>query len=626
MSSPLPFVRIPFVCVLSAIFACLVCSGDPRSSAHGKEPISAATDSPNRSDADDLFLPEFSLQTALGRQVSPGDFVDDDILVVAFLGTECPLAKFYAVEIQQITERRGVKALGVMSNRQDSLAEIAAFQQHQELEFLIAKDVGQRFADSVNAQRTPEVLVFDADRRLRYRGRVDDRYGIGYIRDKARRKDLEIALDELIEGKPVSVPVTEAVGCIIGRASVSDVQSPTAPTYHGDVASILQRRCVTCHQEGEIAPFALTQFDDAAGWADMIVETVESGRMPPWHAGPLSDATFANERKITDDEIATIKSWADAGTPMGDRPLAASAAAPSQNEREPVMDESGRIWQLPRTPDHVFAIQSTPFEVPAVGEVSYQYYRVDPGFDRDVWVSAMQLRPGNPKVVHHILAFAVKPGQRRGIQSARSYLDGFVPGYRVEPFQDGYAKLIPAGSELVFQVHYTPTGRAETDRSEFAIVEIEPAKVTNEVRTDSSMTARFAIPPGEPKHHVEAAARDLPAGSELLAMMPHMHVRGKSFRYELSQKSGWFGRTSDRVVLDIPRYDFNWQTAYVLDPPIQIGKRTSVRCQAVFDNSTANLNNPDPTSTVYWGDQTWEEMMIGYFHYAVPRKPRTSID
>lgn len=618
MSCP-PLIRAIRSCVLAAMTMM------PLSPATAAEPAT-----PER-------LPVWSLTNVHGETVTEqallkssheSSQVSPSLIVIAFLGTECPLAKLYARTLNRLHqeyESRGVRFVAVMSNRQDSLEEIAAFAKRAELRFPVGKDLGNQFADAIGAERTPEVFVFDADRLLRYRGRIDDQYGIGTILDAPRRNDLQLAIDELLLGQPVSMPSTEAVGCIIGRRKSSG-NDASEVTFHQDVAPILNRHCVECHRDGEIGPFALQDYDEVAGWADMIVETTSDHRMPPWHAGEESTVAFRNERKLTEAELETLREWAETGTVKGKPDSRPAGRVDQAVEDQLVRDDEGKVWQLPRHPDHVFQITDSPVDVPASGEVKYRYYRVDPQFDRDVWVSAMQLRPGNRSVVHHILVFARPKGSNERLHAERGYLDGYVPGYRVEPFATGYAKRIPADSELIFQVHYTPTGVAEQDLSEFALVEVDASEVTHEIHTSSGLDVRLNIPPGEANYTSTARSPRIPAGAELLAMSPHMHVRGKSFRYELQSPSSWWSKLTSgasddpEVLLDVPRYDFNWQTAYVLQEPIPLPQGGQLVCHAVFDNSEANLSNPDPTATVRWGDQTWDEMMIGYFHYALPKK------
>ena len=557
---------------------------------------------------DSIQLKKIDLVDSRGRSWTIDDFQDHSILIVAFLGTECPLAKHYAIRLQKIAneyQSKSVRVLAVMSNRQDSLEEIAAFASRQELEFPILKDVRNRFANQMGADRTPEIFVFDGERKLRYRGRVDDQYGIGYLRDEPRRRDLCIALDELLAGSEVSLPRTHAVGCIIGRTKKVDPESKV--TYGSHVAKIMSQRCVECHREGEIAPFSLTDYDEVAGWSDMIAEVVQDERMPPWHASG-GHGHFANDRSLSDDEKSVLSAWADAGAPAGDL-----------SDLPDLPPKAIEGWHLPRKPDRVIPVSPKPFNVPATGAVRYQYFSFDPGFTKDVWIEAAELMPGNREVVHHILVFAAPKGDHRRLNGTRGFLVGYVPGARLELAPPGHAKRLPANSELIFQVHYTPIGTPQLDHSMLGLLLLDPEDVTHEVVTSSAVQTRFRIPPGESNHKVTATSPRFPAGASLLSFSPHMHVRGKSYRYELQSPGG-----KNQTLLDIPAYDFNWQTTYVLRQPQSIQAGSRMFCTATFDNSEANLNNPDPTNTVTWGDQTWDEMMIGYYHYSVPVRGSTS--
>jgi peroxiredoxin len=546
---------------------------------------------------------DFVLPDHRGRQHALSNHTEP-VVVLAFLGTECPLARLYAVRLGELArefEGRGMAVLGIDSNRQDSLSDLAAFVQAHELPFPMLKDAGNKLADAVGAQRTPEVFVLDQDRVVRYWGRIDDQYGVGYARPKPERHDLREAVSELLEGKAVSQPHQASQGCRIGRQRAS--QSAAAVTYSNQIARILQRRCVECHREGEIAPFALTEYEEVAGWAETIAEVVREGRMPPWHANPAY-GRFANERALTKAEREAIEAWVAAGAPQGD-----------PAELPPPL-ESVQGWQLDRSPDLVFEMPRE-YEVPAAGAVEYQYFRVPSELTRDVWVRAAEVRPGNRAVVHHVLVFAIAPGGRRRAvrEGIEGFLAAYVPGRRPRPYPAGMAKRLPAGSELVFQVHYTPNGTPQRDRCRVGLLLADEASITHEVRTTSVVQRFFQIPAGAENHEVRATRwRPLPE-SLLLSFMPHMHLRGKSFRYV----ARWPDGTSE-ILLDVPRYDFNWQTTYYLAEARPIPAGTLMHAVAHYDNSPANLNNPDPQAVVRWGDQTWEEMMLGYFDIAVPRR------
>jgi hypothetical protein len=346
----------------------------------------------------------------------------------------------------------------------------------------------------------------------------------------------------------------------------------------------------------------MNSYEDVAGWGEMIAEVVRERRMPPWHANP-DHGEFRNARRLTDEERELIFTWVENGCPEGD-----PADVP-----EPRQFTEG--WTLPRAPDAVYTMSDTPFTVPADGGpegVRYQHFEVDPQLTEDKWFNASEVQPGAREVVHHIIVFA-KPA---GINRRRDwvFLTAYVPGLRLQGLLDGAAKRIPAGSTFVFEVHYTPNGREQQDLSRVGFNFVDPETVTKEVITSEVVKADFVIRPHEAD--AEFTAQSAASGNPLtlISMSPHMHLRGKSFRYEVQFPDG-----TREVLLDVPQYDFNWQTRYVLEEPREFPAGTRMICTAVFDNSEDNLANPDPDDTVKWGDQSWEEMMIGYFDVMIPR-------
>lgn len=551
----------------------------------------------------------FRLTDHQGKEWTIEDFRGKRATVYAFIGTQCPLAKMYSTKLVAIEKQyrdRGVSVVAVDSNIQDSLAEMSVHARKFEFSFAFLKDPAQQLANQMGATRTPEVCVLDGENRLRYRGRIDDQFGVGYTRDNASQSELVAALDSILANEEVALPIAPASGCLIGRGprDIEKSESESIVTYAQHVRPILQSRCVSCHHEGDIAPMDLCNFDEASSWSDMIVEVIDDQRMPPWHASP-KHGSFRNDRSLPAEEIATIKKWVLNGSPRGDKNL----------ESAPLEFVSG--WQLPREPDIVIPMADQGFAVPAQGEVRYQYFVADPKLTVDTWVNGMEIVPGNRAIVHHILVFVRPKGtNRRGVEGDRGFLAGYVPGTRVEVMPTGMAKRIPANSELVFQIHYTPNGTAQTDLSRVGFWLADPKAITHEVQTTSSVQTAFRIPPNKADYKTDAMQpEDLPE-CELLSMSPHMHVRGKSFRY-----TAVYPDKSREVLLDVPKYDFNWQTEYRLTDRKKLPKGTRIYCEATFDNSTNNLNNPNPSAWVSWGDQTYEEMMIGYFHISVPIDP-----
>jgi len=504
-------------------------------------------------------IEDFTLQDFRGKEHRLDDFRDKKLIVVAFLGTECPIVQLYAGRLSEMHAEyadKGVAFLGINANRQDSVTEIAHQARVQEIDFPMLKDVGNVVADHFAAERTPELFVLDQDRKVRYHGRIDDQYHYEIQRSDVKKNYLRDALDALLAGKEVTTPETEVVGCHIGRILEADESSEV--TYCNQISRLLQKNCVQCHREGEIAPFALTEYDEVVGWAEMIFEVVQQQRMPPWHADP-EHGEFKNDARLSDDEKELIYAWVRAGAPKGD-----PANLPPPRE----FVEGWRIGE----PDQIVKMRKEPFPVPARGEVKYQYFVVDPGWDEDKYIQAAEARAGNRAVVHHIIVGHTGRIEARarthGLKS--DWITAMAPGSLPLKLEDGLAKLVPAGSKLVFQLHYTPNGTATEDLSYVGFKFADPDEVRNVVGTNKAANTRFVIPPHAENHRVEADFR-FSRDSLLLAMFPHMHLRGKSFRYTAIYPDG-----KREILLNVPNYDFNWQNGYVLAEPKRMPAGTCI--------------------------------------------------
>lgn len=541
------------------------------------------------------------LPLAGGGSLALADLADADATVVVFLGTECPLVKLYAPRLEGLSREyreRGVRFVGIASNHQDSIEEILEFGRQAGLSFPIAKDADQKVADAFGAKRTPEAFVLDNQCRVRYQGRIDDQYGIDVVRPKPTRRDLVEATEEVLANSPVSQPCASAVGCLIGRAPKQESQASV--TYSNQIARIFQKRCVECHRPGEIGPFPMMTYADIAGWGEMILEVVEQKRMPPWFADP-AHGRFANDPRLSEEEIELVRAWVDAGSPEGD---------PSQLPSPPSFVEG---WNIPK-PDLVLPM-SRPFQVPAEGVIDYQHYVIDPGFTEDKWVVASEARPGNRAVVHHILVFLAVPGQPVELVKG-SLLAAYAPGMPPRMLQPGMAKRIPAGSRIILQMHYTPNGQPQTDISSVGLVFCEEKDVEQRVDSGWAFNPLMAIPPRKDDHPI-FARYVFTEDKILFNLTPHMHMRGKTFRFE-----AWYPDGRQEVLLNLPRWNFNWQLEYEFAEPKLMPKGTELRCYATYDNSPSNPSNPDPNRWVKFGEQTWDEMMIGWFTAAtVPGAP-----
>jgi peroxiredoxin/mono/diheme cytochrome c family protein len=521
----------------------------------------------------------------------------DQVVVLAFLGTECPLAKLYTHRLRDLATEfasQGVAFLGIDANQQDSLTEMAAFARVSALNFPLLRDNNNELADRLGAERTPEVFVLDRQRVIRYWGRIDDQYGLktggGYAKPKLTEDDLGDALRQVLAGQDVSRPTVKAHGCLIGRVT------KTAPhgevTYTKHIARILQDRCVNCHRPNEVAPFALTSYDEVLGWAATIREVVDEGRMPPWFADPRF-GHFANDARLRDEEKKLISTWVDNGCPHGE----------PQDLPTPRQFADG--WQMGQ-PDQVIYMSEEPFVLPADGTLKYQYFTVDPGWNTDKWIQVSEPRPGNRAVVHHINVH-VKSENATDVIPPEG-IGTYGPGFPPMICPPGTAIHVPAYSKIEFQVHYTPGGGEQQDRSMIGVRFADPRTVKKIVRQPCVEEKTFKIPPEVPYYEVRGSVT-FSKDSLLLSLLPHMHLRGKTFRYEAEYPDG-----TTEVLLDVPNFNFNWQLRYIFNEPKLMPKGTKMRCIAHFDNSSDNLANPDPKRAVTWGEQTWDEMLQGAYY------------
>ncbi len=404
--------------------------------------------------------------------------------------------------------------------------------------------------------------------------------------------------------------VVTGILCAFTCITAGDLPSVT---FTKDVAPVLQKNCQGCHRPGEAAPFSLLSYEQARPWAKAMKEAVRLKKMPPWFADPQY-GKFSNDRSLSQKEIETIAAWAEAGAPRGD----------AKDMPAPVSFVEG--WSIPK-PDVVFEFPQA-YQIPATGTIEYQKVVVPTGFTEDKWVQFAEARPDDRARVHHMIAFVREPGSK-WLKDAKpgvffvapkpkeddadtsalpsDFLVGYAPGQPPEILAPGQAKLIKAGSDLVLEIHYTTNGRASEDRSKFGLVFAkQPPK--ERVLTLSATNGKFRIPPGDANYKVDA---DFELGTtvKLLGLHPHMHGRGKDFEYRIVYPTG-----ETETLLQVPRYDWHWQLWYTLAKPLVLPKGTKIECTAHFDNSPNNPDNADPTKEVSWGDQSWDEMMVGFFN------------
>ena len=409
-----------------------------------------------------------------------------------------------------------------------------------------------------------------------------------------------------------------------------------APTFSKDVAPVLYKHCTSCHRPGEIAPMSLLTYEEARPWARAIAARTADGTMPPWHADP-AHGKWMNDRRLSAQEKEIIARWSAAGAPQGN---------PADLPARPAYVQGWQIGQ----PDVVVSMEK-PYELPAQGEVPYQYFEVATNFAEDKWVQALEVRPGERSVVHHVLVYARYPGMTRPQQVFRQrnpdgplsptmekemadpkarqeqqasgsrrgpLLAQTAPGTWTTVYPQGTAMLLKAGTVLTFQIHYTTNGKPSSDKTSMGFIFAKQPPAI-EMRTAAMLNPRFMIPAGADNHPVEAGI-EFTEDVTLYGMIPHTHLRGKSWQHTLTLPDG-----RQEILLAVPKYDFNWQTEYKFAQPLRIPKGATLKSVAHYDNSKANKANPDASQNVYWGDQTWEEMQYTALYYTIDgAKPPTA--
>jgi hypothetical protein len=429
------------------------------------------------------------------------------------------------------------------------------------------------------------------------------------------------------------------VGCGLLSPSESGAQG-ASPTFSKDVAPIFYANCTSCHRPGEIAPMSLLTYGEARPYARSIATRVQQGTMPPWHADP-AHGEFVNARRLTAAEKDTILKWVSAGAPEG-----AKADLPPQ----PMYPDG---WNIGK-PDAVFAMTED-YAIAANGTIDYKHFEVKTNFAEDRWIQAYEVKPGTPAVVHHVIVYArvvrppaapgaapatppagpagpppqrpftfapgmTPPAEHRALQAKQAtpndrpsplggpgaFVGAFAPGQGFRVYAEGTAMKLPAGATLTFQMHYTATGKEMTDRTKIGFVFAE-APPKQEALSVALINGNFTLPAGAPNTQVDAQMT-FNQDVTMWSILPHTHVRGRAWRVEATYPDG---RTD--VLLNVPQYDFNWQTDYVFKEPLKLPKGTMLKTSAWYDNSAANKSNPDPTVDVHWGEQTWEEMQFTAF-------------
>ncbi len=570
----------------------------------------------------------------IGKKIELGTLADhkgDKLTVVVFLSFDCPNSNGYATTLIDLAKQfdgKGVKFIGV-NESELSADEIKAKAAEFKLPFSILADPKQMTADAFKAKVTPEAFVLDHNQVLRYRGRIDNTYNARLKRNpKVTDHDLREAIDDLLAGKPVRTPVTQAIGCSIGSRDVA-IKSSTNLTFHKDVAPILQKSCQTCHRPGEVGPFSLMTYKQAKTWAEDIKEYTAHRKMPPWK--PADGVAFHNDRRLSDGDLKTLAAWVDGGTPEGD----AKDAPP------PLKFAEG--WMLGK-PDLILTTPAE-FNLGPSGPDTFRCYVLPTDLPEDKYIVGFEVKPGNPRIVHHTLnywditgkarqleaeskakakegdrdrgpgystamgvGFLPTSSPRPGVSPIGSW-GGWAPGQVPRYLPEGTGYLLPKGADVVLQVHYHRDGKPEVDQSRigiyFAKKPIERPYQT--IFATPKLPFLMNIPANADSHPI-AASGYLQTDATLHSVMPHMHLIGRSVKMSMTPPGG-----SKTTLVDIPDWDYNWQETYWLKEPLKLKAGTKLEIEALFDNSSKNPNNPrTPPALVLFGEQTTNEMLFGF--------------
>ena len=516
--------------------------------------------------------------------------------VIFIFDVDCPMSLKLAPKIKRLESQfKSLQIKHLLISKQVSKEEVLKVYKKRAFQGeLLVDSKDEQAARALKVKTTCEVFLVDGSGTLIYRGAIDDQYGIGFAKDKVSSHYLVDAVNAFLNTDTPKVRLTSAPGCLVEFDEKERVQSKI--TFHKDISRILQSRCQRCHHDGGVGPFNLITFGEVKERRKMIKYVVEKKLMPPWFTrggGPWRD-----NYNLTDAERKLILEWIAAGTPEGD------------NTDAPLPKKFPKKWLMEK-PDLVVPLEKK-IAVKAEGTMRYQNVNVRVPTKEDKWVSAVEIRTTNPQVLHHVLVFHLGADRSKFRQAdtsgVRGFFAGYVPGNQMSVYPEGSGKKLAAGTYLRFQLHYTPNGTAVNDQISIAF-KFHDKKPASTIETKSAFNSRFAIPPFADNHKVQARHKFLQDGY-LVGFSPHAHLRGKSFKYDLVSPDG-----KRETLVDIPQYDFNWQITYQYQNPRKVKAGSYLEVTAHYDNSDKNPANPDPSARVRFGDQTFEEMMIGYFEF-----------
>ncbi len=558
-------------------------------------------------------VPNFTLEDTNGRKHTLYDQKDAKAIVLFFIGTECPLANRYLTRLNDLAtaySEKNVVVFAVNASAMESVDEIAKHATSQGIAVPVLLDRDQKVADSVKVGMTPTAVLIDAGWEVRYRGAFDDNKS----QDLVKRRWLREAIDAVLGGKEITVKETETPGCTIQRPLK---ETGGEITFAEHIAPLYNKYCVSCHRPGQVAPFSLTNYETARRWARDCKLRTQAKQMPPWK--PVNHGVFRDERLMTDAEIARVAKWADNGAPLGDE------------KKLPEAPKFAAGWMLGE-PDAVF--KAPEFELGPTGADEYRCYVLPTAFDEDKWVSAVEVKPGNFRVVHHIIVYLDTSGKADKLDAAdpgpgyKTYgsspgfipvgdMGGWAPGDMPYALPEGVGRLLKKGGRIVMEVHYHRNGRTEKDTSTIGL-HFSRKPIVKQFRTMDILNFEFNIKAGDKRHHVEARAR-IGENIHVSSIMPHMHLTGREAKVTATLPD-----KTEVILVHIKDWDFNWQDTYHFKESVALPKGTKVLLEMWYDNSAENPNNPNsPPKDLTWGEQTTDEMCLVFLFFTRDGEDKT---
>lgn len=554
----------------------------------------------------------FALLDHLGNSHELRKYGDSRAIVLISTSTQCleNIEKLPKYRLLRTTwEQQGVVFLGIDSAADDSLDEIRHMAQLHNFDLPILLDDSQLVAESLGLKKAGELVVLEPNRfQILYRGGLDieaERARPEFnIEARTGTSFLAETLTAAVAGEVSAQDNTitaEADGCDL-TFPAREQHANNVPDYGTEVAPILEAKCVTCHIEGGIAPFAMNSHMMVQGWSPMMKEVMMTKRMPPAQVDP-SINHFTNARYVDPAELQTLIHWIDAGSPRGT----------SDIDPLTLIEPPTSMWQLGE-PDYIVEVPA--FTVPATGVLDYENVTINLPFEEDRWVKSVQHIPGDRRVLHHLLTYIVPADYAEEIvegenDSYREFLEGYAPGKdEAVTYPENSGMFVPKGSAVQMSLHYTTFGKETVDKTLLGLYFAdETPKFQYSTYSLSHGGANIVIPPGVADHKMSAS---YVFEDEVLlhGLRPHMHYRGKNMRMSVIYPDG----TKDDII-NVPAYNFAWQPTYRLSDPMLLPAGSRVMIEGAFDNSQYNLGNPDPAAVVRGGAQSWDEMFIGYFSY-----------